>query len=466
MSLRTRLLGAFAILAVIPLLALSVFEYIRSMDAVKRLVADQTSALAHHAARRLTDRVQTMTGDLHLIAENAETSRLFQSTVTSPARDSARAYLRAVWGVVGDNYAWISIRDSADVEVERLGDIGSANDDGNLRDATGPTSLLTVPIRRGPSGRTIGSVVGAMRLQRVVPPVLLESNFGHSGFTVVADTTGRAVYDPRSIGRPSSTSELVTSRRDLGPATVTVAGRDTTWIATAVPIADSPLVVVSASAADEFSKPFAEARALNLVVALLLTVTLAIAFIIITRRTTRPLETLAVAAGEVGRGNFRPQLPVPGRDEVGRLSESFATMSAHVDRMMAELEANRQMAAVGSFAGQIAHEIRNPLTSIKLNLQALEHDVRDGVIPADRARTVEICLEEIQRLDRVVRGVLKLGRGSERPSPRKLACIPAVVARAMNVVGPQLDQQEITVAVAYSPPGEDIFVEGDEEQLV
>jgi signal transduction histidine kinase len=463
-SLRTRLLGAFAILAVIPLLALSVFEYVRSMDAVKRLVADQTSAIAHRTARQLTDRVQVMTGDLNLIATNAETSRMFEGSVSAASRDSARSYLQDVWRVVGDNYAWISIRDSSDVELERLADVVLPEADTVSAAASGPTALVTIPVRRTWSSRPIGSVVAAIRVQRVAPAVLFESNFGRSGFTLLADSTGHVIYDPRNAGWPHGITGLLTAHSGRTSTAMTLAARDTTWIATAVTVPDSPFAVISASAADEFSKSFAEARALNLVVALILTMTLAIAFILITRRTTRPLETLAIAASEVGRGNFRPRLPPAGRDEVGRLSESFATMSAHVDRMMAELEANRQMAAVGSFARQIAHEIRNPLTSIKLNLQALEHDVRDGVIPADRARTVEICLDEIQRLDRVVRGVLKLGRGSTRGKEPKLACIPAILGRALDVVRPQLDQQGI--AVSYKPTADNTFVEGDEEQLV
>ena len=473
MSLRTKLLGAFAILAVIPLLALSAFEYIRSADAVKRLIADQTSALAQRSARQLADRLQVMNGDLQLIADNAETSRLFDSAeIPEPARDRVRAYLNSIWTVVGDNYAWISIRDSADVEIERLGGALSRESDGQPFDSIGPTSRLTVPIRGASSPRTIGTVVGAMRLQRVAPTTLFESTFGHSGFTVLADTTGRIVYDPRRIGWPHGIAELISAERQsransdsgLAASAMTLAGRDTTWIAAVVSIPRSPLAIVSASATEEFSRTFAQARVLNLVVALILTATLAVAFILIARRTTRPLEKLAVAADEVGRGNFRPQLPPSGRDEVGRLSESFAAMSAHVDRMMTELEANRQMAAVGSFAGQIAHEIRNPLTSIKLNLQTLERDVRDGIIPADRQRTVEICLQEIQRLDRVVRGILTLGRGSVPAVHKKLACVRKVLTRALTVVRLQLDQQGIVVA--YKPPSDDCFVEGDEEQLV
>jgi signal transduction histidine kinase len=77
-----------------------------------------------------------------------------------------------------------------------------------------------------------------------------------------------------------------------------------------------------------------------------------------------------------------------------------------------QMEAGRQMAAVGQFASQISHEIRNPLTSMNLNLQGLQRDVENGRIPPESARPVELCLKEIHRLDGVVSGVLNLARPS------------------------------------------------------
>lgn len=221
-------------------------------------------------------------------------------------------------------------------------------------------------------------------------------------------------------------------------------------------------MVVSSGAVDEYAQSFARVRLVNLVLALLLAAAVLGGFVIVTRRITRPLETLTAAAIEVGRGNFSPRLPSPAADEVGRLSAAFATMSERIDQMVAEVESSRQMAAVGSFSRQIAHEIRNPLTSIKLNLQGLERDARAGVVLPDTPRTLEICLEEIRRLERVVRGVLALGRGST--SDRRAISIARVVTRALDVVRPQLAQQRITLRVEMN--GDDLAVMADEEQLV
>src|SRR5262249_36719708 len=174
--------------------------------------------------------------------------------------------------------------------------------------------------------------------------------------------------------------------------------------------------------------------------------TAAVAFLLLSRRATRPLAVLTDAADEIGRGNFSPEFPPARGDDVGRLAGAIRAMAARIETMMTELEASRHMAAVGSFAGQISHEIRNPLTAIKLSLQSLQRDARDGLIPPGSRRTVEICLEEIGRLDRVVRGVLRLGRTHE--IARRPISLVKLVDDVLELVRPQLVEHRIVATRA------------------
>src|ERR1044071_7901304 len=86
--------------------------------------------------------------------------------------------------------------------------------------------------------------------------------------------------------------------------------------------------------------------------------------------------------------------------------------------MMREIEVSRQLAVLGEFSAQLSHEIRNPLTSVKLNLQGLARDIRRGKLSQHASPPVETCLREVNRLDGVVRGVLELAR------PRELSPAP------------------------------------------
>lgn len=119
------------------------------------------------------------------------------------------------------------------------------------------------------------------------------------------------------------------------------------------------------------------------------------------------------------------------------------------------------MAAVGQFASQISHEIRNPLTSMNLNLQGLRRDVESGKIPADSSRPVELCLKEVQRLDRVVRGVLNLARP---PSENMMPCsLHGVVQDALEVLKEQLERNRIITRTEFE--AESDRVRGDPEAL-
>jgi signal transduction histidine kinase len=81
-------------------------------------------------------------------------------------------------------------------------------------------------------------------------------------------------------------------------------------------------------------------------------------------------------------------------------------MTRDVERQLAQREA---LAAVGEFASELAHEVRNPLTAIRLDLQRVEESASD----VDTVRTiVPRVLRQIDRLDRAVSGALRVTRGT------------------------------------------------------
>jgi signal transduction histidine kinase len=215
--------------------------------------------------------------------------------------------------------------------------------------------------------------------------------------------------------------------------------------------------VLVAGTVDEFAAPFTRLRTTTLVFLAVVTLVATTGFLLVLWRATASLRLLTAAADEVGRGNFEPRLPDGASDEVGRLSRAFALMTARVREMMAQVERGRQMAAVGEFANEIAHEIRNPLTSIKLNLQALERGARQGQVAALLVRPLEISLREVQRLDRVVHGVLRLGRG--RSAERSIVRLNQVVQRALDVARPQLEHRDVRVSATHTTAVDEVVAD-------
>ncbi len=103
-----------------------------------------------------------------------------------------------------------------------------------------------------------------------------------------------------------------------------------------------------------------------------------------------PVQRLADAADRVRRGRAgRETIPslADRNDEIGDLSESIAAMTqALYDRID----------AIESFAADVAHELKNPLTSLKSAVEMLER-ARDD---AGRSRMMEIVRDDVKRIDR------------------------------------------------------------------
>lgn len=145
-------------------------------------------------------------------------------------------------------------------------------------------------------------------------------------------------------------------------------------------------------------------------------------------------------------------------DEAG-LFESLAVQIGVVienSRVYLRLQEQDRLAALGQMAAGLAHEIKNPLGAIKGAAQLLSDP--DGGAPDPEF--VDIILEEVERLDRVVGSVLDYAR----PSKSKLGAtdVSAVVARTAQLLraGPSVPVELVTELASELPP-----VRADAEQL-
>jgi two-component system sensor histidine kinase BaeS len=110
--------------------------------------------------------------------------------------------------------------------------------------------------------------------------------------------------------------------------------------------------------------------------------------VLVGRRLVRPLHALTVAAGRMRDGDGTARVRVVGRDEIARLAAAFNDMSERRQ----EVERLRRV-----MVGDIAHEMRTPVTNIRGWLEAAE----DGVVPLDRD-LMSSLLEEALLLQHVI----------------------------------------------------------------
>jgi nitrogen fixation/metabolism regulation signal transduction histidine kinase len=99
---------------------------------------------------------------------------------------------------------------------------------------------------------------------------------------------------------------------------------------------------------------------------LLMTVIIAISF---TRRITYPIVELTEATRRVAEGDFSIQILTRRSDELGLLIRSFNAMVQDLEKSRAALVKNEKISIWQNMAQQMAHEIKNPLTPIKLSAE-------------------------------------------------------------------------------------------------
>ena len=115
---------------------------------------------------------------------------------------------------------------------------------------------------------------------------------------------------------------------------------------------------------------------------------------LLARTLARPIARLQRGLQEVAEGRYEQMLPVQTRDEVGDLVRTFNTMQGQLTESRQKLAQQERQLAWREMARQVAHEIKNPLTPMKLSVQHL----RQAAESSDRSeRRFRALFERVTR---------------------------------------------------------------------
>jgi signal transduction histidine kinase len=126
--------------------------------------------------------------------------------------------------------------------------------------------------------------------------------------------------------------------------------------------------------------------------------------------------------------------------------DAIAPLRTKLVQSQTLLEAQEKLATLGTLAAGIAHEIRNPLTSLKARLYTLEKHLQ--TVPAARKDT-DIITAEISRLERIVQDVLGFARPSD-PRIEPLS-VQSVFTELQGLMSPTLENRGVELAIESSP---------------
>jgi len=142
--------------------------------------------------------------------------------------------------------------------------------------------------------------------------------------------------------------------------------------------------------------------------------------IVFSNQLTRPLELIQRGLNKISRGEQKTKIPVTSRDEVGSLAEAYNLMVNKLDDAQKELIKAERESAWKEMAQQVAHEIKNPLTPMKLNLQHLQRQLEakpENVMDLKPVieTTAANIIEQIESLNKIASDFSKFSKPIHEP---------------------------------------------------
>jgi len=176
--------------------------------------------------------------------------------------------------------------------------------------------------------------------------------------------------------------------------------------------------------------------------------------------------TLRGASGdleqEIGQVEVYPSADLEG---LPALQQQVQDVSARIKQVVEQLQRARRealkaerLAAVGELAAGVAHEVRNPLTSVKLLIQAIERNQVSGSTDEQRLRIVQ---QEIGRIETTIQELLDFARP---PKLRRVQHdVRETLRRALTLVTGRAQQSNVVIEEQLG--GQPMFVDADPQQL-
>jgi signal transduction histidine kinase len=292
---------------------------------------------------------------------------------------------------------------------------------------------VRLTVHRPATGEALGTLEAWVRAAALLPGDLLAP--GVTGAVL-------ALFDP-SDGSPllplsMDPSLFARGRFDWGGES---------WAVAHHRMYDPALVLALAGPMGDLAGPYGDATRRGTLALLAVALSALLLTSLVSRRLTRPLDTLAEAADDVAGGRLDHAVPEDGPAEVQRVARAFNHMTASLRGTLERLAHQETLAAMGEMAASLAHEVRNPLTAIRIDLERASERLPEG---DPSAVLVQRALRDIERLDTSVADTLGLARSS-RVEPMAIA-LAEPLAAAVAAATPRFAERG---AVLEAPPAPD-----------
>ena len=122
---------------------------------------------------------------------------------------------------------------------------------------------------------------------------------------------------------------------------------------------------------------------------------------------TEPIKDLVGFTEQVAKANLDEQCEIKTQDEIGDLAIAFNQMTQELKQSRDKLIQAERLATAGKMSASFAHEIRNPLSSMRMLSQML---MQKPETSDEQRQSLQYILEEIERIDNIVKGLMDFAR--------------------------------------------------------
>ncbi len=407
-SIRTQIIVIVLAGAIIPLALAGYWLTSSAVRSGRNLLREHLAGAADRFVKLTSARWQYRSEDLELVARNAVSQRVVEGV---PMTGADSLYLA---GLAADLSGWV-------LHIE-------------LRDASGRSRWSWSP--------EAGSTRGSSPVDDPVVEVRRPVN-GLPGEVLVRIPLGALI--PADSGRPVVAGSRIALRQQDGAVLIPldpevafpehgeVDVNGAPWFAERRRVEGPGIELAVAAPLSSYVAPFERGERFGFAALVLVTIFAIGLTAFLTTRLTGSVRVMADAAGAVAQGDLEHRVEGSGPRELRSLAASFNAMTESLRRTLAELSERSALAAVGEFATSLSHEVRNALTSVKVDLQRA---ARRNPPDASSQALVERALGSVARLEGTVTGALRVARSGKARG--ETVDLRDVLRSAANAVGGSL----------------------------
>ncbi|MBA3007598.1 MAG: sensor histidine kinase [Proteobacteria bacterium] len=280
---------------------------------------------------------------------------------------------------------------------------------------------VILPVGQGllnPQGKIGAFLVAEINLNRSLGPILADaSDLNSGGSYILASEKGKILYQISVTDQKRSPAEQCVS--DIVPSQILTSpprevhkikncGTENYFIT--VPIAEFKWLLISQFETGSTLQQFEKYILYGLVTAVLTFIILVFLSQKLSKRLSAPLDELTRVARQISAGQHNERMPPFKEEYAQEVGLAFNAMMNALEKQQQIIIQSTTLSTIGKMSSSLVHEMRNPLSSIKINLQAIARKLRDD---KDYSEMATISLIQVSRLDGMFEDLLQFSKPIE-----------------------------------------------------